>query len=49
MVSVEQGAFLGWLVGVVGAARAVEVGVFTGYSATCIAAALPAHGTLVAL
>ena len=49
MVSVDTGALLGWVVGVLGARRAVEVGVFTGYSSTAIAAALPAGGTLVAL
>lgn len=49
MVSPEQGAFLAWMVKLVGAVKAVEVGVFTGYSATCIAAALPPGGTLIAL
>ena len=49
MVSVDTGALLGWLVRALGATRAVEVGVFTGYSSTAIAAALPPHGTLVAL
>ena len=43
----EQGAFMGWLVGLVGARRAVEVGTFTGYSALAIARAMPADGRLV--
>lgn len=36
-VSPEQGAFLRWLVELMGATRAIEVGVFTGYSSVCIA------------
>ncbi|MBZ0117570.1 MAG: class I SAM-dependent methyltransferase [Sandaracinaceae bacterium] len=44
----EQGAFMTWLVGLIGARRAIEVGVFTGYSAMCVARALPANGRLVA-
>jgi len=47
-VSPDQGAFLGWLVGTLGVGRAVEVGVFTGYSSTAMALALPATGLLVA-
>ena len=47
-VSPDQGAFLGWLVGALGVRRAVEVGVFTGYSSTAMALALPADGLLVA-
>jgi O-methyltransferase len=47
-VSPDQGAFLGWLVGALGVRTALEVGVFTGYSSTAIAAALPADGKLVA-
>jgi predicted O-methyltransferase YrrM len=47
-VSAEQGAFLAFLVRLIGARRALEVGTFTGYSALCIAAALPAGGELVA-
>ena len=46
-VSPHQGALLGLLVGISGARRAVEVGTFTGYSAICIARALPATGRLL--
>jgi predicted O-methyltransferase YrrM len=47
-VSAEQGAFLAFLVRLIGARRALEVGTFTGYSALCIAGALPPDGELVA-
>ncbi|MGH6919531.1 MAG: O-methyltransferase, partial [Geminicoccaceae bacterium] len=47
-VSAEQGAFLAFMVRLIGARRALEVGTFTGYSALCIAAALPEGGELVA-
>jgi caffeoyl-CoA O-methyltransferase len=43
----EQGAFMTWLVGLMGARRAVEVGTFTGYSALAVARAMPADGRLV--
>jgi caffeoyl-CoA O-methyltransferase len=42
-----EGALLGMLAGVLGARRAIEIGTFTGYSALCIAEALPASGTLL--
>ena len=47
-ISPEQGAFLQLLLSVMGARRVVEVGTFTGYSALCMALALPADGELVA-
>ncbi len=47
-ISADQGAFLAFLVRVIGARRALEIGTFTGYSALCIASALPADGELVA-
>ena len=47
-ISADQGAFLAFLVRLIGARRALEIGTFTGYSALCIAAALPADGELVA-
>ncbi len=47
-ISPEQGQFMALLVELIGARRAIEVGVFTGYSAACVAAALPAEGRLVA-
>ena len=47
MISEEQGLLLRILVAAIGAKRVVEVGTFTGYSAACMAAALPADGSLV--
>ena len=47
-ISPDQGRFLAFLVGLTGARRALEVGTFTGYSALCVASALPADGQLVA-
>ncbi|MBW4717531.1 class I SAM-dependent methyltransferase [Saccharothrix obliqua] len=47
-VSPEQGQFLSLLVRAIGARRALEVGVFTGYSLLCTALALPAGGRVVA-
>jgi caffeoyl-CoA O-methyltransferase len=47
-ISHDEGVLLGMLVRLVGARRAVEVGVFTGYSSVCIARALPADGHLLA-
>ena len=46
-VSPEQGQFMSLLVELIDARKAVEVGTFTGYSALCVAQALPADGTLV--
>ncbi|MEO5843311.1 MAG: class I SAM-dependent methyltransferase, partial [Caldimonas sp.] len=47
-ISPEQGQFMALLVKLLGARRALEVGVFTGYSALTVALALPADGTLLA-
>jgi caffeoyl-CoA O-methyltransferase len=47
-VAPDQGQFLGLLVRLMGARRALEVGVFTGYSSTSVALALPDDGQLVA-
>lgn len=47
-ISVEQGHFMGLLVQMLGARKALEVGVFTGYSALMVALALPADGSLIA-
>ncbi|HEU5072534.1 MAG TPA: class I SAM-dependent methyltransferase [Polyangiaceae bacterium] len=44
----DQGRFLALLLELLGAQRAIEVGVFTGYSSICIARALPPHGKLIA-
>jgi len=46
-ISAEEGTFLGLLVAAIGARRVVEVGTFTGYSALCMARALPPGGKLV--
>jgi predicted O-methyltransferase YrrM len=47
-ISPEQGQLMRLLVELIGARRALEVGVFTGYSSICVASALPADGELVA-
>jgi predicted O-methyltransferase YrrM len=44
----DQGQFMALLVELTGARRALEVGVFTGYSSLCVAGALPDDGELVA-
>jgi predicted O-methyltransferase YrrM len=44
----DQGAFLAWLVKLIGARRALEIGVFTGSSALSVAMVLPPKGQLVA-
>ena len=46
-ISPEQGQFMALLVELIGAERIIEVGTFTGYSALCMAQALPEHGELV--
>jgi caffeoyl-CoA O-methyltransferase len=47
-VSHDEGELLTMLTRLTGARRAVEVGVFTGYSSICIARGLPADGHLLA-
>jgi predicted O-methyltransferase YrrM len=47
-ISPELGQFLSFLVRAIGARRCLEIGVFTGYSSTVVALALPANGRLVA-
>ena len=47
-ISPEQAQFMQLLVKLIGARRAIEVGVFTGYSALSVALALPANGLLLA-
>lgn len=44
----EEGQFLRVLTRMTGARRVIEIGVFTGYSSTAIALALPPDGTIVA-
>ena len=48
-ISEEQGQFLYILAQLIGARRAIEVGTFTGYSALCVARALPHDGKLLCL
>jgi caffeoyl-CoA O-methyltransferase len=46
-IAAEQGTLMGLLARAIGARNAVEVGTFTGYSAICVARALPADGHLL--
>jgi predicted O-methyltransferase YrrM len=47
-ISPEQGQLMTCLIRLIGARRAIEIGVFTGYSALTTALALPADGRLLA-
>ena len=47
-ISPEQGNFMAFLVRAIHARRCLEIGVFTGYSSTAVALALPEDGQLVA-
>ena len=47
-ISPEQGQFMALLARLTGARRAIEIGVFTGYSALTVALALPDDGYLLA-
>ena len=47
-IGADQGQMMAFLVRLIGAKRALEIGTFTGYSALCVAAALPADGQLIA-
>ncbi|MGE3298744.1 MAG: class I SAM-dependent methyltransferase, partial [Porticoccaceae bacterium] len=47
-IAPEQGQFMTLLARLLGVRQALEIGVFTGYSALCVAAALPADGRLIA-
>ncbi|MDQ2993334.1 MAG: class I SAM-dependent methyltransferase [Pseudomonadota bacterium] len=46
-IAPEQGQFLAWLVKLIGARKTLDVGVFTGYSSTVVALALPEDGQLI--
>ncbi|MCB1725187.1 MAG: class I SAM-dependent methyltransferase [Chromatiaceae bacterium] len=46
-ISPEQGQFMALLVELTGARRIIEIGTFTGYSALCMARAMPPDGELV--
>lgn len=47
-IAPEQGQFMALLVRLIGAKNCLEIGVFTGYSTLCTAAALPPGGRVVA-
>jgi caffeoyl-CoA O-methyltransferase len=47
-ISPEQGRFMAFLVELIGARRCLEIGVFTGYSSTVTALALPEDGRVIA-
>ena len=47
-IAPEQGQFMSLLVQLMGVRKALEIGVYTGYSALCVAGALPDDGRLVA-
>ncbi|WP_462379304.1 class I SAM-dependent methyltransferase [Pseudomonas sp. Marseille-QA0892] len=46
-IAPEQGQFMSLLVRITGARRLLEVGTFTGYSALCLASAMPRDGSLI--
>lgn len=47
-ITPEQGQFMALLVKLIGAKLSIEIGTFTGYSALCVAEALPEDGRLIA-
>jgi predicted O-methyltransferase YrrM len=46
-IGANQGSFMAFMVGLIGARNCLEIGTFTGYSALTVAAALPADGKLI--
>lgn len=44
----EQGQFMAFLVRTLSATKAIEIGTYTGYSALCVALALPRNGVVIA-
>lgn len=47
-IAPEQGQFMALLAELIGARRTIEIGTFTGYSALCVALALPPDGRVTA-
>lgn len=47
-ISPEQGQFMMVMVELIGAKKAIDIGTFTGYSAMCVALALPIDGKVIA-
>jgi predicted O-methyltransferase YrrM len=47
-ISPEQGQFMSLIVKLMAAERAIEIGVYTGYSSLCVAMAMPERGKMVA-
>jgi len=46
-IGANQGSFMAFLVGLIGARNCLEIGTFTGYSALAVAQALPEGGRLI--
>jgi len=46
-ISPEQGQFMALLIELMGAKKTLDIGVFTGYSALCVALALPDDGKVI--
>ena len=46
-IGADQGQFMGLLVELIGARRALEIGTFTGYSSLCVAEAMGPQGRMV--
>jgi len=46
-IGADQGQFMGLLVELIGARRALEIGTFTGYSSLCVAEAMGPQGRLI--
>jgi predicted O-methyltransferase YrrM len=47
-IAPDQGQFMALLVQLIGAKKTLDIGVFTGYSALCVALALPEEGKVIA-